>query len=147
VELNVRPVPIPDPVTAFYWDSAKEGRLTVQGFEGTDILQHPPSPVAELPGGMKGTEGKPIAVEVSGRGTLFAFTILRQPFHPGFVDAVPMIIGLTELDDAPGVRIMTNIVDADPDELRCGLPMEVVFEERGDFALPQFRPRRESEPD
>ena len=106
MELNVRPLPIPDPVTQFYWDSAKQGKLAVQGFEGTDILQHPPSPVPEVPGG---AEGKPIAVEVSGRGTLFAFTILHQPFHPGFVDAVPMIIGLTELDDAPGVRILTNI--------------------------------------
>ena len=81
--------------------------MAVQGFEGTDILQHPPSP---------------------------------EPFHPGFVDAVPMIIGLTELDDAPGVRILTNIVGADPAELRCGLPMEVVFEQREEFALPQFRP-------
>jgi uncharacterized protein len=140
MELNVRPVPVPDAVSAFYWDSAKRGKLTVQGFEGTDILQHPPSPVPEVPGG---ADGEPIAVEVSGRGTLFAFTILRQPFHPGFVDAMPLIIGLTELDDAPGVRILTNIVDADPDELRCGLPMEVVFEERGDFKLPQFRPVRD----
>jgi uncharacterized OB-fold protein len=81
-------------------------------------------------------------VEVSGRGTLFAFTVLHQPFHPGFVDAVPMIIGLTELDDAPGVRILTNIVEADPAELHCGLPVEVVFEQREEFALPQFRPRR-----
>ena len=49
MELNVRPVPIPDPVTQFYWDSAKQGKLAVQGFEGTDILQHPPSPVPEVP--------------------------------------------------------------------------------------------------
>jgi uncharacterized OB-fold protein len=141
MELNVRPVPIPDEVTAFYWEAAKQGRLAIQGFEGTDIRQHPPSPVPEVPGGAEGT---PIAVEVSGRGTLFAFTIMRQPFHPGFVDAGPMIIGLTELDDAPGVRIMTNIVEADPSELRCGLPMEVVFEQREDFALPQFRPVRDA---
>jgi len=143
MELNVRPVPIPDPVSAFYWDHAKQGKLAVQGFEGSDILQHPPSPVPEVPGGPGDGVGDPIAVEVSGRGTLFAFTILHQPFHPGFVDAVPMIIGLTELDDAPGVKILTNIVEADPGELRCGLPMEVVFEQREDFALPQFRPRRD----
>jgi uncharacterized OB-fold protein len=140
MELNVRPVPIPDRVTAFYWEHADKGKLAIQGFEGTDILQHPPSPVPEVPGGADGT---PIAVEVSGRGTLFAFTVLRQPFHPGFLDAMPLIIGLTELDDAPGVRILTNIVAAEPEELRCGLPMEVVFERRGQFALPQFRPVRE----
>jgi uncharacterized protein len=137
---NVRPVPIPDAVSAFYWDNANAGRLTVQGFEGTDILQHPPGPVPEVPGGAEAT---PIAVQVSGRGTLFAFTVLHQPFHPGFLDTMPLIIGLTELDDAPGVRILTNIVEAEPGELRCGLPMEVVFERRGDFALPQFRPIRE----
>jgi uncharacterized OB-fold protein len=140
MELNVRPVPIPDPVTQFFWDSAKEGRLAVQGFAGSDILQHPPRPVPEVPGGPGVCRRR--SVQVSGRGTLFAFTILHQPFHPGFVDAVPMIIGLTELDDAPGVRILTNIVEADPAELRCGLPMEVVFEQRDEFALPQFRPRR-----
>jgi uncharacterized OB-fold protein len=143
MELNVRPVPIPDPVSAFYWDHAKQGKLAVQGFEGSDILQHPPSPVPEVPGGPGDGVGAPIAVEVSGYGTLFAFTILHQPFHPGFVDAVPMIIGLTELDDAPGVKILTNIVEADHGELRCGLPMEVVFEQREEFALPQFRPRRD----
>jgi uncharacterized protein len=142
MELNVRPVPVPDPVSAFYWDHAKEGKLAIQGFEGSDILQHPPSPVPEVPGGPDDGVGDPIAVEVSGYGSLFAFTILHQPFHPGFVDAVPMIIGLTELDDAPGVKILTNIVEAEPGELRCGLPMEVVFEQREDFALPQFRPRR-----
>ena len=79
-----------------------------------------------------------------GAGTLFSFTVLRQPFHPGFVDAIPMMIGLTELDDAPGVRILTNIVEAQEDELWIGMPMEVVFESRGDMALPQFRPARET---
>lgn len=140
MELNVRPEPIPDPVTQFYWDAAKSGVLAIQSFPDIGLMQHPPSPVPETPGGAEA--GPPTSVEVSGKGTLFAYTILHQPFHPGFVDAVPMIIGLTELDDAPGVRIMTNIVEADPDELRCGLPMEVVFEPRGDYALPQFRPAR-----
>ncbi len=119
MELNVRPVPVPDPVTQFYWDAAKSGVLAIQGFPEIGHLQHPPSPVPEVPGG---AEGIPTAVEVTGRGTLFAYTILHQPFHPGFVDAVPLIIGLTELDDAPGVRILTNIVEADPRQLRCGLP-------------------------
>lgn len=141
MELNVKPVPIPDPVSAYYWENAKNGTLAVQGFEGLDIRQHPPGPTPEIPGG--GPAGAaPIAVEVSGRGTLFSFTVLRQPFHPDFLDAIPLLIGLTELDDAPGVRIMTNIVDADPDELTIGMPMEVVFEARGEMAIPQFRPVR-----
>jgi hypothetical protein len=148
VELNVRPVPIPDAISAFYWESAKQGRLSIQGFQGSSLLQHPPSPVPEiLGGGPPLDEAVPIAVAVSGRGTLFSFTVLRQPFHPGFVDAIPMLIGLTELDDAPGVRILTNIVEAKPEELSVGMAMEVVFESRGDMALPQFRPLRAANED
>jgi len=44
--------------------------------------------------------------------------------------------------EVPGVRILTNIVEADPAELHCGLPTEVVCEQREEFALRQFRPRR-----
>ena len=80
-------------------------------------------------------------MEVNGRGTLFAFTILREPFHPGFVGAVPVIIGLTELGDASGVRILTNIVEADREGLRCGPPMEVVFETRRVYAAVSAAPR------
>lgn len=69
MDLNVRPVPIPDPISAFYWESAKRGRLSVQGFEGLDVLEHPPSPVPEiLGGGPPLDQTVPIAVEVSGRG-------------------------------------------------------------------------------
>ena len=140
MELNVRPVPIPDPISEFYWESAKQGRLAVQGFEGLDLLQHPPSPVPEIPGG--GPEGAvPIAVEVSGAGRCLVHGS-PTTVPSGFVDAIPMMIGLTELDDAPGVRILTNIVEAQADELWIGMPMEVVFERRGDMALPQFRPAR-----
>lgn len=143
MELNVRPVPIPDSFSTFYWESAKNGKLAIQGFVGIDVVQHPPSAVPEVIGG--GPDGAvPTAVEVSGRGSLYSFTVLRQAFHPGFIDAIPLLIGLTELDDAPGVRVLTNIVEARPDELRIGMPMEVVFEARGEIALPQFRPVRDA---
>lgn len=89
MEANVRPVSISDSISEFYWESAKQGRLSVQGFQGLDVLQHPTSPVPEIIAG--GPDGAVlVAVEVSGQGTLFSFTILRQPFHPGFINAVPM---------------------------------------------------------
>jgi uncharacterized OB-fold protein len=47
-----------------------------------------------------------------------------------------------ELVEQPGLRLLTNIVEADPDLLRIGMRLEVVFEKRGDIGLPQFRPAR-----
>lgn len=129
--------PVPDPVTAFYWEAAARGELVVQGFEGTDHLQYPPEPVAE---GHLGPVGPSRAVPVSGRGRLYAYTVLHQAFHPAYVGEGPLIIALTELDDAPGVRILTNIFGADPGELRIDMPLEVTFEPRGEWSIPQFRP-------
>ena len=49
--------------------------------------------------------------------------------------------GIVELDEGP--RLMTNIVDCNEAELRCDLPVEVVFEDVTDeITLPVFRPVR-----
>src|SRR5947209_1591057 len=55
MELNARPVPVPDPISQFYWDAAKSGVLAIQSFPEIGHLQHPPGPVPEVPGGAAGT--------------------------------------------------------------------------------------------
>jgi uncharacterized protein len=129
-------IPVPDPVTQFYWDAALRDELVIQGFEGTDFVQFPPEAVAE--GRPDAGASKP--VPVSGRGRLYAYTVLHQAFHPAFADSVPLIIALTELDDAPGVKILTNLVDVAPADLAVGMPLEATFQKRGEWKIPQFRP-------
>ena len=54
---------------------------------------------------------------------------------------MPYVTALVDLEEGP--RIYTNIVDvdADPDHIRCGMPVEVVFEDVSDeITLPKFRP-------
>lgn len=69
-----------------------------------------------------------------------AYTVNHQPWIPGLEP--PYIVAMVELDDEPDVRLITNIVDASPDDIRVGLPVEVFFEEWGDDKvwLPLFRP-------
>ena len=81
-----------------------------------------------------------VPTAVSGSGSLYSFAVVERPFHAGFVDSLPYIVGLVELVEQEGLRMLTNIVEADAATLRIGLPLEVVFEARGDLALPQFRP-------
>jgi hypothetical protein len=76
---------------------------------------------------------------VSGRGTIYAFTVARQAFDSAYVDDIPYVLGLVELEEQASLRILTNIVDANPDQLTSQLPVEVTFEERQGFKLPQFR--------
>jgi uncharacterized OB-fold protein len=52
----------------------------------------------------------------------------------------PYVVALVDLDDHPEVRMLTNILDADPGDLEVGAALEVVFEPRGEWSVPQFRP-------
>jgi uncharacterized OB-fold protein len=53
---------------------------------------------------------------------------------------LPYIVGLVELDEQPGLRMLTNIVEAAPADLEVGMAVEVTFEDRGAVTMPQFRP-------
>ena len=50
------------------------------------------------------------------------------------------MIAVVALEGAGGVRMISNIVDADPDELSIGLALEVAWEDMSDdLAIPRFR--------
>jgi uncharacterized OB-fold protein len=76
-------------------------------------------------------------VEVSGRGTLHSFTVNFQPWD-GVGDTY--VLGLVSLEEQPDVRLTTNLVDVEPDAVRIGMPVEVVFEDHDPIFLPLFRP-------
>jgi len=49
------------------------------------------------------------------------------------------VTALVDVEEGP--RMITNIVECNPDELKNGMALEIVFEERSpEFTLPQFRP-------
>ncbi|HEY1852507.1 MAG TPA: OB-fold domain-containing protein, partial [Candidatus Binataceae bacterium] len=57
---------------------------------------------------------------------------------PQFADKVPYSPVIVELEE--GVRMVTWLTDVKPDQLKLGMPVEVVFDDvTPDFALPKFR--------
>jgi uncharacterized OB-fold protein len=80
-------------------------------------------------------------VQSKGKGKIFSWSIVRYPFFPPVKESLPFNVALVELDDVPGVRLVTNIIDCEPDKLRIGLPVEVIFHPvEGKLVLPLFRP-------
>ena len=130
-----KPAPVPDHASAFFWEGAARGELLVQQCADCDSFQYPPTVVCEK---CQSRDVRP--ARVSGRGTLYSLTVMHQAFLPDFAEDLPFTIALVDLDDAPGARLLTNIVEGDPAQLAAGDPLEVVFEPRGDYAIPQFRP-------
>lgn len=74
----------------------------------------------------------------SGRGTVRTFGIMHQRYHPAF--QVPYNVTIVELDEGP--RLPTILVDVANDEIRVGMPVEVMFQRFDDVTLPRFRPIR-----
>ncbi len=77
-------------------------------------------------------------VPATGRGSVYSYTVVRKT-GGDFGTATPFVLAFVELDEGP--RMMTNIVTDDPDSVRIGDPVELVFADTGaDAALPRFRP-------
>jgi len=89
---------------------------------------------------------------VSGRATVAAYTVNRQPWIPDFEP--PYIVAIVELADEPDVRLITNVVDVSIEDMHVGLEVEVFFEDwtsmSGEEAtrvwLPVFRPSQPQVP-
>jgi uncharacterized OB-fold protein len=133
--VDQRPVPAPEDVTRFYWDAAAEHRFVLQRCRSCAKFQYPPEICCVH---CQAEEFEPI--EVSGRGVIYSYSVVDRPLHAGFVDALPYVVVLVELADQPGLRILTNLAHVpEGTSLSCGMPVEVVFEDRGGFVLPQFQ--------
>ncbi|MCA1830358.1 MAG: Zn-ribbon domain-containing OB-fold protein [Actinomycetota bacterium] len=131
-------LPQPDVETQKYWDAAADGKLMIKHCRrcGRNIFyprDHCPVCWAT------DTEW----IEASGRGTVYTFTIVRQNDLPPFNERVPYVVAIIELDE--GVRMTSNIEGCAPEDVSCGMRVEVSFrpEQRSDeesVSLPVFRP-------
>jgi uncharacterized OB-fold protein len=58
--------------------------------------------------------------------------------HPDFVQEVPYAPAIIEMEE--GVRLVSWVVDCPPEELRTGMPVEVLFDAvTPEVTLPRFR--------
>ena len=132
------PPPRPNPGisrdTAFFWEGLEAGELRIQRCEECRALHHPP--MVRCAGCGSYAFDYQVA---SGRGTLYSHV---QPVHPHFASfEPPYVVGLVELEE--GTRLITNIVDLDPDQVAIGMPLELAISRRNsERNLPFFRPSR-----
>jgi len=133
---SVPPVPQPGPLAEFFWRAVAERRLEILRCDACGYYVHYPRPICN---NCLGEQLSPSVV--SGRGSVYAWTAVMQAFHPYFVDKLPYLLAVVELDEQPGLKVTTNLVDLSPEAVRCGLPVEVVFRDIAPgFVLPCFRP-------
>ena len=69
---------------------------------------------------------------------MFTYTVNYHPYNPDI--PVPYVIAIVELEEAPYVRLTTNIVGCAPEAVHIGMPVRVRFEQVEDTWLPLFEP-------
>ena len=139
-----RPRPAINRDNQFFWDGARAHELRIQTCESCGAVSYPPRPCCAECGSFE------LGWRVStGRGLVYAWAVPHHPPVPGF--DYPLFVVLVELEE--GVRIVSNLVDAERDDLRIGLEVEVCWldshpalvdeasDSRGPISLPVFRPR------
>jgi len=117
---------------AFFWTSGADGLLRFLRCNACGFLIHPPGPVCPR---CLSRDLAPHAV--SGRGRVETFSVNYQQWIPG---SDPYIIAWVSIDEQPDVRLTTNLVDVEPDDVQVGMAVEVTFEHNDDVYIPLFRP-------
>jgi uncharacterized OB-fold protein len=130
-----KPLPVADDLTSPFWDAAKEHRLVVQRCGSCGYYNHPPRPYCDA------CTAQEMRFEpVSGRGTVFSFTVMHQRDVAGFEDEAPFINVVVELAEQPRLLMVSNLELSERAKVKIGEPVEVYFEDRGEgIVIPQFR--------
>ncbi len=130
-----KPIPAITPDLREFFDGARAGRLMVQKCDSCGRLRFP---AHDLCSKCNSTASR--WVPVSGRGEVFSFNIMHQVYHPGFAGEVPYAVVVVELEE--GCKFISNLLGVKPHDIRCGMPVEVVFEKLSDeVSIPKFRLR------
>jgi uncharacterized protein len=120
-------------VTEPFWQAAKEERLSAPQCGACGVFRLPPTPFCP---NCQSTDVN--WVELSGRATVFSYSIVRG--FPGLPDIV-LVPVVVDLPDAPGARLVSNVIDVDPADVCIGMELQVVFSPvRDGWLLPIFRP-------
>jgi uncharacterized OB-fold protein len=117
--------PLPDLTderTAEYFAGAARGELVLPRCDACNRLVWYPEPECPHCGGHAFTW-----VPVIGRGRVYTWAVVRRAFLPAFEEMVPFVTALVSLEEDPAVRIVSYVVDCDPEALAADMPVEAVF--------------------
>jgi uncharacterized protein len=129
-----KPLPVINEETQPFWRYCKEHKLRMQKCQNCGHIRYPISFVCPRCSSLE-AEWTPL----SGKGTVYSFTIYRVPYHPAFKDDIPYVVAIIQLAEGP--RMESNIIGCQVEDVRVEMPVTVSFDDVTDqIALPKFRP-------
>jgi hypothetical protein len=131
-----KPLPLMEGTTGEFYQYCKNHELRFQRCTQCGTWRHVPRDMCAQCGSWEWEWAKS-----SGRGKLHTWTVVTLPMHPAYTDEVPYAVTLIEMEEGP--RIVSRIVDVAPQDLRMGMPVEVIFDAvTPEVTLPKFKRAR-----
>jgi uncharacterized OB-fold protein len=131
---TLKPQPIIDDDNREFWTGCERGELILQRCEGCGAFRYFPGAVCPACSSLEFHWEA-----VSGRGTVYTYTVVHRAPSPIFAADVPYVYAVVELEE--GVMMPTNIVDVDPEQVRIDMPVRVRFRETNPGVhIPVFAP-------
>lgn len=127
-----RPLPETDGLAGHFWKEAAQGRLVLQHCQACGRHQHYARPHCTACGSRE-----LVWVSASGRGKVWSHTTVHRGPYEDL--PTPYVVALVRLEEGP--VLLTQIVRTDPEQVRCDMPVELVFTPlRDGIQLPVFMP-------
>lgn len=121
-----------DPLNQAYFDGVDDAELRIQQCDDCGAYQFYPRVVC------KHCSGEQLSWTLaSGRGQVASFTVVRRGVSAAY--QAPYIVALIDLEE--GVRMMSHLVDVDPEQVVTGMAVTVLFRPIGEGGTrPVFTP-------
>lgn len=128
-----KPLPKINPDNRSFW-GCREHELRFQQYKNCNHVRWPPSDLCPQ---CHSTEINWVISK--GLGKVYTFAVYHTAFHPAFAADLPYTVAVVALDEGP--HLLSNIVCYQPDEVKCDMPLEVIWEDIDEkITLPKFKP-------
>jgi uncharacterized OB-fold protein len=132
-------LPIPDEESQIFWEGCRRQRLLIQQCNACRTFRFPPSPLCRGCLSALATWQ-----EDPGQGEVLTFCVYHAELAgPAWRTHVPYVVVVVQLWYS-GVKMLSNLVCHDPQEVHIGLRVQAGFEAVNAWiTLPKFFPARE----
>ncbi|MDT5178079.1 MAG: uncharacterized protein QOJ95_2277 [Mycobacterium sp.] len=115
-----------------FWQAAKDHRLVAPQCADCGTFRLPPTPFCP------NCRSKAVDwIQLSGEAVVYSFAVVHG--FPGMPDLL-LLPAILDLPDAPGARLVSNVVDVAPADVAIGMSVQVDFSPIADgWLLPVFR--------
>jgi uncharacterized OB-fold protein len=113
------------PAAEPFWEATREQRFVLQWCPACEQPVHFPREACPRCLGAE-LEFRP----ASGLGTVYAVSVMPKASNPTMAGRAPYAVALVDLDE--GARMLTNVVDVDPETVVVGQRVQVAWEPLAD---------------